>query len=81
MELMVLSVEHILASGLKSDVMPAHTALVAAVVARFEVGGDRCASMPQPCKLTAEPHCLGATLTINIRKPAAMAVMGPQQMV
>ena len=51
MELMVLSVEHIRAFGLESDVLPAHTALLAAVVARFELGGDRCASMPQPCQL------------------------------
>ena len=75
MELMVLSVEHILASGLKSDVLPAHTAFVAAVVARFEVGGDGCASMSQSCKLAAEPHCL----SIDFRKPPAMAVMGPHQ--
>ena len=81
MELMVLSVEHILAAGLKSDVLPAHTAFVAAVVARFEARGDGCASMPQPCQLTAKPQSLGATLTINFRKPPAMAVMGPQQMV
>ena len=77
MELMVLSVEHILASGLKSEVLPAHTAFVAAVVARFEARGDGCASMPQPCQLAAEPH----SLTVDFRKPAAMAVMGPQQMI
>ena len=79
MELMVLSVEHILASGLKSEVLPAHTAFVAAVVARFEAGGDGCTTVSQPCQLTAKPQCLGAALTINFRKPPAMAVMGPQQ--
>ena len=81
MELMVLSVEHILVSGLEPDVLPAHTAFVAAVVARFETGGDGCTTVPQPCQLTAKPHYLGAALTINIRKPPAMAVMGPQQMI
>ena len=81
MELMVLSVEHILASGLESEVLPAHTAFVAAIVARFEAGSDGCTAMPQLCQLTAEPHGLGATLTINVRKPSAMAVMGPQHMV
>ena len=75
MELMVLSVEHIRAFGLESDVLPAHTIFVAAIVARFEVGGDRCTSISQPCKLAAEPHCL----SIDFRKPPAMAVMGPQQ--
>ena len=33
MELMVLSVEHIRAFGLESDVLPAHTIFVAAIVA------------------------------------------------
>ena len=74
---MVLSVEHILALGLESEVLPAHTVFVAAEVARFEVRGDRCASMPQPCQLAAEPH----SLTVDFRKPAAMAVMGPQHMI
>ena len=72
---MVLSVEHILALGLESEVLPAHTVFVAAEVARFEVRGDRRTSMSQTCKLAAEPHCL----TIDFRKPPAMAVMGPQQ--
>ena len=65
MELMVLSVEHIRAFGLESDVLPAHTVFVAAIVARFEVGGDRCTSISQPCKLAAEPHCR----SIDFRKP------------
>ena len=78
---MVLSVEHILASRLESDVPPAQTAFVAAVVARFEAGGDGCTTVSQPCQLTAEPQCLGAALTINFRKPPAMAVMGPQHMI
>ena len=73
---MVLSVEHILAFGLESEVLPTNTAFVAAEVARFEVRGDRCTSMPQPCQLAAEPH----GLTVDFRKPAAMAVMGPHHM-
>ena len=77
---MVLSVEHILAFGLESDVLPAHTAFVAAVVARFEAGGDGCTAVSQSCQLTAKPHYPGAPLTINFRKPSAMAVMGPQHM-
>ena len=57
---MVLSVEHILVSGLKSDVLPAHTAFVTAVVAGFEAGGDGCTTVSQPCqRLTAKPQCLG----------------------
>ena len=52
---MVLSVEHILVSGLKSDVLPAHTAFVTAVVAGFEAGGDGCTTVSQPCQLTAKP--------------------------
>ena len=71
LELMVLSVEHILAFGLESEVLPTNTAFVAAEMARFEVRGDRCTSMPQPCQLAAEPH----GLTVDFRKPAAMAVM------
>ena len=78
---MVLSVEHILASGLESDVLPAQTAFVAAVVARFEAGGNGCTAMSQPCQLTSKPQRLGAPLTINFRKPSAMAVMGPQHMI
>ena len=78
--LMVLSVEHIFASGLQSDVLPPNTATIAAIVAGFELGlvvkidsGHLRKSVPQPCKLDAQPHLA----TADIRKPPAIEVMGP----
>jgi hypothetical protein len=74
----VLSVKYIFASALKSVVLPPNAVAVAAIVARFQVGGDLPTPMPQPVpqpsKLAAKPHLL----TIDFREPSAIAVMRPQ---
>ena len=48
MALVVLSVEHIFASALKSVVLPPNTVAVAAVVARFQVGRDMSTPVLEP---------------------------------
>ena len=72
---MVLSVEHILTSGLIPDVLPANAALRAAVVARFERARNVRVTGSQRRQLSTEPD----HFAVEIRKPPAMAVMGPHQ--
>jgi hypothetical protein len=75
-ELVVLSVAHILASGLKSDVLPPYAVAVTAVVARFEVGRDAGVQVAQRSKFAAKPHFL----TVDFGKPPALTIIRPQYM-
>lgn len=70
-ELVVLPVAHIFASGLKSDVLPPDTVTVAAVVAPFVGRGVRLTAVSQTCKLATKPEYL----TIDFCKPPALTVM------
>ena len=76
MELVVLPVAHIFASGLKSDVLPPNAVAVTAIVARFEVVGDVRVLVAQRGNLATEPNLP----TVPVRKPPALTIIRPQEM-